>query len=467
VAILDTAGNPIRGTREFKKAKPPPLGEAFGQAWGKIRPTELALPGGGMLAFDTSKLELKDMRQMRTNYQVKASLFALDALMHQSTFTIECDDPKIAAHCEENLNEIWTALSSTMGVAHWAGFSPSILQWENDIFSKTVRLTKVKDMLPESAAVKWKEVPGYSAPGDPKVKLRIYDGIKEFGSSQVIPVDNSFWYAFQAEAGNMRGTRLLESAFQPWYFSQLIHLFANRYMDRYGEPAMVGRAPVDEKVTIGGREIDSNEFLSQQMGNLRSGAVTVLPNDGEIVGSTWNFDYQIEYLESQMRGVDFERYLTRLDEEISLALFTPLLLLRTADVGSYSLGTTHMQMFLWGLNSLNGDRKRFIDKYILSRMVDFNFSEKAPRAKIRFRKMGNDNTDLIKTVVAALMTKGELMPDITELSAAAGISLTKVTPKQDTAPVADPNADPADDDPGAAPPANDTRTTKGKPSATA
>jgi hypothetical protein len=52
-----------------------------------------------------------------------------------------------------------------------------------------------------------------------------------------------------------------------------------------------------------------------------------------------------------MRGADFERYMTRLDEEMSIGLFTPILLLRTADVGSYNLGQGHMQIYLWMLNA--------------------------------------------------------------------------------------------------------------------
>jgi hypothetical protein len=163
------------------------------------------------------------------------------------------------------------------------------------------------------------------------------------------------------------------------------------------------------------------------LSNLRSRGVVTLPNQRtQISDSQSVYDYEIEYLESQMRGADFERYMTRLDEEMSLGLFTPILLMRTADVGSYNLGVGHMQMYLWMMNAINGDRKGYIDKYILSRMVDFNFSEKAPRAKIIFRKLGNSDAALLTAVVNQMMTSGKMEPDIVELGQMAGMTFKEV-----------------------------------------
>jgi hypothetical protein len=112
-----------------------------------------------------------------------------------------------------------------------------------------------------------------------------------------------------------------------------------------------------------------------------------------------------------MRGADFERYLTRIDEEISIGIFTPILLMRTADVGSYSLGQGHMQLYLWMLNAINDDRAQYINKYILSRMVDMNFSPKAPRAKIKFRKMGTNNSEMVKALIQELIRGNKAKPD--------------------------------------------------------
>lgn len=413
-----------------KKAKPPPLGEAFGDQWGQLKGDSLILPGGGALQFDFTRLRISDYREMLNNYQIKASLEALNFILHQSAWTIECESEKIRKHCTENMERIWTQLNVALSTAHWAGYSPNILQWENDTGDKTIQLAKIKDLLPEAATVNWKEVEGWAPPGEVKPKHLIYDGIREFGSRWPVPSECSLWYPFRMVAGDYGGTKLLQSAYIPYYFSQLIHLFNSRYLERFGEPAMIGRAPMGSDVELGnGNTQEAGSYMLQQMALLRSGAVSMLPNDIES-SSDDKYEYTLEYLESQMRGADFERYLTRLDEEMSLALFTPLLLLRTGDSGSYNQSSTHLQMFLWGLNSMNGDRKLYIDKYILSRMVDFNFGPKAPRARIVFRKMGNDNAELVKTVATQMVNGKIAKVDLAELSDAAGLRFLEMTDEE-------------------------------------
>ena len=121
---------------------------------------------------------------------------------------------------------------------------------------------------------------------------------------------------------------------------------------------------------------------------------------------------------------------------MSIGLFTPILLMRTADVGSYNLGVGHMQVYLWMLNAMNGDRAQYIDKYVLRRMVDFNFSPNAPDAKIVFRKMGNTNMETIRAVLQAVLSNKQAKPDIEELGSIAGLTLTEI--KEITAPAPQP-----------------------------
>jgi hypothetical protein len=164
--------------------------------------------------------------------------------------------------------------------------------------------------------------------------------------------------------------------------------------------------------------------------NIRNRAVVVLPNDLNVVGTNNTtkptYDYEIEYLESQMRGADFERYLTRLDEEISLGLFTPVLLYRTADVGSYNLGDAHYRLFMAMLNALGGDMKEYIDHYVLDRMVDFNFGPNAPRARWIPRKLGKDHPETLRAIIQQAIQAGWAKVDVAELGTALGITVDEV-----------------------------------------
>ncbi|QSL99655.1 portal protein [Gordonia phage Austin] len=420
---LEHAGRP--------KNPKPVVGDAFTD-WGGLNKDFMHLPGGGVLAFDTSQLKISDFRRMREHYQIGSSLHVLTFMLHQLDWHIECEDKKVADWCTYNLELIWTRLIRAMSTAFAFGFSANAVEWENDSINGKLRLNKIKDLVPEECEVSWKYVDsslksegsGYSqAP-----KVPIFDGISRRGTSHKVPVENSLWYPLLMENGNYKGRQLLRTAFQPWFFSTLIHLYQNKYFERFGEPVPIGRAPYNDKVTKDNKTIYGYDLMAGVLSNIRNRSAVVLPNSRskEGVNDQPEFDYQIEYLESQMRGADFDRYLTRLDEEMSLALFTPLLLLRTADGGGFNQGIAHTQVYLWMLNAVSGDMAEYIDKYVLRYMAIYNFGPKAKPVRIRFRKLGVAQQETLRAIAQAMIGKGEIRPDVTELGQHIGLTLEEI-----------------------------------------
>ena len=433
--LLGPNGRPI-SSNDFqnKKEKPPALGTRYGQ-WAGPEVPFLQLPGGGALAFDTSNLTLADFRQMRGHYQINSSLSVLTFMMHQMDWHIECDKQKIADHVEGNLRDVWSRLVRAQSQALWAGYGPNVLEWENDTSGRQVVLTKIKDLIPEDCRVHWKKLTT-SVPGSQgaKATFSIYDGIDQIGGVSPIPVENTYWYPLLMENGNYYGRRLLESAFQPWFFSVLLHLFANRYYERFGEPTPIGRAPYEDEIDVNGTTMKGNQMMNLVLQQLRNRSTVVLPNEKTVYGeeTSPDYDYQVEYLESQMRGADFERYMTRLDEEMSLAMFTPILMMRTADVGSYNLGTQHTQVYQWMLNAISGDWAQYINKYIIRPIVGYNFGGTQPSARIVFTKMGKTSSELLQTVLSELLQGGKIKFDTRELGEMTGLTIKEVNEVTDT-----------------------------------
>lgn len=432
--LLGPNGKPIS---QYKKERPKALGPSFG-AWHERDRAWNQLPGGAILEFDLSQLTLADFRSMRYNPQINSSLSVLTFMLHQIDWHIKCEDKKVQALCEDQMRIVWTRLIRGMSQSFWAGFSPMVVEYENNIQERTVEVTKFKDLVPEDCSVKWKKVKGtYVDPNTPQSlppEFWVYDGIKQWGVPN-IPPENTLWYPLLMENGDMYGRKLLKAAFAPWYFSTLMHLFSNRYYERFGEPLPVGRAPFDEELTDPEdttKTINGKTAMERMIMQLRNRNAVVLPSERQQVGinsSASEYTWDIEYLESQMRGVDFERYMSRLDEEMSLALFTPLLLLRNADVGSHNLGVQHTQTWLWMLNALAGDMKEYIDRYVLQRMKAYNFSPNAPRVEWIPRPMGKENAETLRAIVSILMGgKGAQAAkvDIDELGMALGMNLTEV-----------------------------------------
>lgn len=430
--LLDHYGRPLARSdyARPKKNSGPILGEKFGN-WAGRSLDLLSLPGGGIVQFNLNALTLTDYRAMRTHYQVNSSLSVLSFMQHQSNWTIEHGDPRVIEFMTENLTDVWTQLNRGMSQANWAGFSPNILQFDNDSNSNATVLTKIKDLIPEECGVNWKLVDGYIPPGSNEIppKIRVYDGIKQLGWPHPIPAESTFWYPILMENGDYYGNKLLKSAYTSYFFSMLLHLFSNRYYERFGEPTPVGRAPQDEYVSLpdgqgGYTQMPAHEYMMFQLQQLRSRSVVVLPSDRDMDSNGRGyFDYDLQYLESQMRGADFERYMQRLDEEISLAIFTPVLLMKTADVGSYNLGVGHMQMYLWMLNALNADRAQYINKYILAPLYLVNFGGKGKLPKIKFNKLDNTNAQMLQTILQALISQGAIKFDLVQLGEMAGLTI--------------------------------------------
>lgn len=436
LVVADKWGN-IAPVQHFRKAPAPKMGNAYAH-WAGRDYVHLSLPGGAVLQFDLSRLTLADYRVMRDHYQVNATLSVLTFVLHQIDWSITCDDQKIADGIEENLREIWPQLIRSFAQSFWAGYSPMVLDYENNPVSGRTEVRRIKDLIPEECTVNWKQVEGWAPPGHLKPKYNEYDGIKQAGLGFPIPADNTLWYPLLMENGDHYGRKLLRPAFPSWFFSTLIHLFANRYFERFGEPVPVGRANFDDEVETSDGITNGRAAMETILTNLRNRSVVVLPSDRD--PETKEYDYDIEYLESQMRGVDFERYMMRLDEEISLSMFTPLLMLRTADVGSYNLGVTHTQMYLWMLNALAGDMKFYLDRYLVERLKSFNHSPKAPRAQWTPRALGRDNVETLRAIVTAMIAGNMAKPDLDELGTALGLSLEEI--RIVTEPTADPTADP-------------------------
>ena len=380
-------------TEFFRKAPPPALGPAFEGArpdWWVLGPMQGS--ASPVLMFDLSKLTWMDYAEMRWHPQVNASLSLMTFMLHQLDWKIESEDKKAAAVVEENMREIWTQLVRAISQAYWAGYSPCVLEWENVPGTSRTFITKIKDLHPAEASVNWKLVESTYRPppeyrGKIKPKVKIYDGISKIGLDYPIPPEHTFWYPMLRENNDYTGRKLLKAAFGPWFFSHLIHLYSNRYFERFGEPVPIGRYPSNEEFTIPGIDgrddirMTSKQVVQDQVLNLRSGTAVMLPSDrDESASGAAEYEYSIEYLESQMRGADFERYLARLDEEISLAIFTPLLLLRSGDRGSLNLGVQHAKTWYMSLNALGQDLAEYINPYICDRIKAVNFSEKTPLA---------------------------------------------------------------------------------------
>lgn len=387
------------------------------------------LPGGSVLQIDLSKLTVSDFRQMKDDFYIALCLNLIKFHFYQLDWEIECPgSPRIAEAVQRLLRDMWTPLSRTISRAFWAGYSPNVKVWETDKYSKLYTIGKFRDIGPEGCDV--------FVGNTPEEKNRNeFRGIKQ--NNQIIAPKYSFWYALGFEGGDWFGQKLLRPAFAPWFMSQVMHLYTNRYYERFGEPIPVGHAPFDEMVQDSdGNASKGADVMLTILEKLRNHSVAVLPSDRDVKDQ---YKYDIKYLASEMRGVEFERYLARLDKEKALAMMTPQLLFENGEVGSYNLGAEHKKTFLTLQNGIAGDIKHYLDRYIIRPLVEYNFGTDAPRATFKYKMWGRVNDELIQSILQALAQGGTAAPDLKELSKYLQMEIVAMEPpNKEAAPVEPP-----------------------------
>lgn len=441
--LLGPDGAPISTHARAKRGKP--IVGPIAPTWQGTRGgTTMNLPDGGLLQFDTSRITLGDCRRMAEHPQIASSLYLLTFMVHQMDWQLVGGPARVREHCAANLEQIWTPLIRSMSSAFKFGFSANALEWENGKRDNRIWINQVKDLVPESVDVRWKAIEGapvYDENGKRRRdasgrtmrhKVEIFDGIRVQGD-HVIEAKNSLWYSLLRENGEMRGTKLLRNAFRPWYFHNLVMLYSNNYYERFGSPLPVGRAPYDDQINIGTatdpKYMSGPEVMLNVLEGIRNRSVVVMPSQRTAAGLNDNNpdqDYSMEYLESSLRGAEFTDYLNYLNEEMSMALFTPLLLMRTGSHGSYGQSTTHMQTWQLMLNALAGDLREYINRYVLARMAHENFGENVEAPRIEFRKMGKAQAETMRGIMIELLRQDRVGVDVDELGDQIGLTLTEI-----------------------------------------
>lgn len=385
------------------------VGKTLGIIGGDHYFTPYTLPDGTVYATDT--ISIATYRKMREDYQISACLNVLAFTIQKMDWYLIGEDEKVKDFCEKSIKKIWNQLVKVMVKSFWAGYSPATKVFEYDENLKGINYKEIRDLAPESCRVKIDKNGGF-------------DGFKQFpgqSNQQDINYKYAFWFTNQMENGDLYGKSMLKAAYKPWYYSEIIHLFANRYYERFGEPAVVGRAPIADIVKdSNGNAVDAINSIKSAGEGLKSHSVLGIPSDRDENG---NFLFDISYLESQMRGVDFDTYLKRLDMEKSRAVFVPDLLLGTGRVGSYELGKEHKATFITGLMGLFDDFGNSIEKYILPQLVEYNFGSSVQIPEFSYLPLTKTSEDSLVYIMQAYLNGNPGTLDALKLATKLGVPM--------------------------------------------
>lgn len=387
------------------------IGKESGLVGGNSVAYPLSLPDG--TKYRTDNISITTYRKMKDNYQISACLNAIAFMMQRLDWYVDKDEstPEITSFIEKSIDNIWTQLIRGSIKAVWAGYSPMTKVFDFD--NNYITIKKVRELAPETCTIKT----------DKKGNFNGFYQYKGQQAEEYISHKYAFWYAYQMEDGDLYGRSMLKAAYKPWYYQELIHLFANRYYERFGEPVVKGSAPNETIEDKDGTKRDAMATVQSLGESLKSHSVVTLPSETDEKGKLL---YDLEYLESQMRGVDFDTYLKRLDMEMARAIFIPDLMFGSGRVGSYELGREQKATFITGLMGIADDLFGYFQNYIIRQLVDINFGENAKAPKLRYMPFSKVNEDTYAQIVQALVNRGRVFPDIKTLGKKLGLTLEEI-----------------------------------------
>jgi len=199
-----------------------------------------------------------------------------------------------------------------------------------------------------------------------------YAGLKQPHMDKPIPPAKTFVMTLNKEWGNLYGRGRLDACYEPWYWSSIIYLFANRYFERKADPVMKAYGPPEMRLNPEtGAEEHALDSLNTTLASLRSSGSIALPDERDEHG---NRRWDVEYLLDDQRGEMFKSYLEHLDAKKLRALFVPeRSLTQDGSVGSHAAARQYADTFLLMEAGLLQDIVGQVNEFVIQPLVELNF----------------------------------------------------------------------------------------------
>jgi hypothetical protein len=373
------------------------------------------------IKYNSDVISLDTYRKISKYYQVAAALNVISYSIQQIDWFIQASNPTVKKVLTLAVEQIWNRLIRSISKSFVYGYSANVKVFTlKKIDGKDyVVYSKIRDLDPKECDVVIDDYGNYNG-----FWYKKGDSLKQ----KKINPEYSFWYTSNMENGNLYGDSMLKTIYEPWWFSKKIHNFSNRYYERFGEPLIVGRAPSNTKIKNSKGEVkDAQDIMNDVIANIRNHASVQMPSDRD--ENTKEYQYVLEFLESQARGYDFNNYLDRLDKEIAIGLLLPELMYGGSKGGSYALGTSQIEVFYTNLMGIMDNIQDYVNLYILPQLIEFNF-DKNKDAKFAYQPLSASSKKVITDIILKLVDKGEVSPEISQLEERSGIKLNKIEQKE-------------------------------------
>lgn len=373
--------------------------------------------------YNPDDISIDTYNKLRMNAQVAAGLKVIKLPIIGQQWTTVCDDKDIAEFIDQMLRPLWYNLLTSILTAVDYGFAAHEIVYDiqditlfrkyeqKSFFSKkSVVWKKFKSLYPDTVNIKLDEKENF-------------DGIvqKWVGKDIVIPVEKSFIFTHDKgdSFGNLFGVSRLKPVYDVWYWWISLVTFMMRYFERKGTPPIVVKFPLGQT-----KDGTDHADIALDIGKALIGeSVVAIPSTTyENTPPKWDLNYLLD----DKRGEMFLSALTFFENKILRGMFVPERTITqdsSSKAGSYSLSQTHADMFLLGEEALLVDIENQVNRYIIRRLVEYNFGSKAPQCYIKIERITDARKGFLKDVFMQMVKTGTAIPAAREIADVVGVPL--------------------------------------------
>ncbi len=373
--------------------------------------------------YNPDNITIATYDKMRFNPQLQCGLKVIKLPIIGQQWTTVCDDSDIAEFIDQLLRPLWYNLLTSLLTGVDYGFSANEIVYKYDDIElvrnyedipffkgRAVVWDKFKSLYPESVRIQLDEKENFA-------------GITQFwvGKDIKIPLEKSFIFTHDKGDcfGNLFGISRMKPCYDTWYFWISLMTFSMRYFERKGTPPVIVKFPPGQT-----RNGTDNADIALEIGKslLSESVVALSSKTYENTPAQWS----IEYLTDDKRGEMFISMLTFLENKMLRGLFVPERTVTqdsTSKAGSYSLSKTHADMFLLGEDALLVDIENQINKYVVRRLVEYNFGKKAPQCYVKIERITDARKSFLKEVFMQMLKNGNAIPAAREIADTVGVPL--------------------------------------------
>ncbi|MGG1219359.1 DUF935 family protein [Priestia endophytica] len=216
--------------------------------------------------------------------------------------------------------------------------------------------------------------------------------IQEIGEKKIkIPMEKVIHFTHDAEFGSPYGSSALHAVHKHWYIKDQMYKFANMSYERNGSPLLVGTVKNKNEVGKMRRILDS--ILS------RTGVAISGTDDIKVLDTT--------------KTMDFVGYINHHNTMILRGLMIPSLMLGNegSGSGSYALGQSHFDLFLFRLQSIQRDLEKVINEKIIKKLIDINFGKQEVYPELQFKPLMDKDRDQLSDIFFKLVNAQIIEPN--------------------------------------------------------